>query len=474
MITKKYITLLLLPFIMSVVGCNKLEDFGDTNVNPSGTNAPILGALLTNVQAGIGGYAAQTRGGLYSQYFSETQYSDASLYSIPQINFAGEYSGSLMDLQNIRNVNSSKNMSAVAKILQQYIFWTLTDRFGSLPYTQALKGNATPAFDTQETIYKAILSNLKSAVEEFDNTSLITGDIINGGDVAKWKLFANSLRLLVSIRLSEVYPAADGYAALEFKNALAHTAGIIDANSKNFVIAYPGGTFKNPWFSVYDGRKDYAVSATMMKQLSDFGDTRVTAFAGASEVAGTTSTSTIGVPYGVKRATAEAFTSANPTWARILRGDLRNDNSTLVVLGASHVFLARAHAAELGWTAESIATMFENGVKASFQQWGVTAPASSYFSTTGVIIGTKGTNLKAIAIQRWIAAYPDGLQGWGIWRETGFPVLTPAPDALVAGTLIPRRYTFGQNEYATNPVNTKAAATAMGGDLQDTKLWWDK
>ena len=400
---------------MSVVGCNKLEDFGDTNVNPSGTNAPILGALLTNVQAGIGGYAAQTRGGLYSQYFSETQYSDASLYSIPQINFAGEYSGSLMDLQNIRNVNSSKNMSAVAKILQQYIFWTLTDRFGSLPYTQALKGNATPAFDTQETIYKAILSNLKSAVEEFDNTSLITGDIINGGDVAKWKLFANSLRLLVSIRLSEVYPAADGYAALEFKNALAHTAGIIDANSKNFVIAYPGGTFKNPWFSVYDGRKDYAVSATMMKQLSDFGDTRVTAFAGASEVAGTTSTSTIGVPYGVKRATAEAFTSANPTWARILRGDLRNDNSKLVVLGASHVFLARAHAAELGWTTESIATMFENGVKASFEQWGVTAPASSYFLTTGVTIGTKGTNLKAIAIQRWIAAYPDGLQGWGIF-----------------------------------------------------------
>jgi hypothetical protein len=118
--------------------------------------------------------------------------------------------------------------------------------------------------------------------------------------------------------------------------------------------------------------------------------------------------------------------------------------------------------------------MFENGVKASFEQWGVTAPASSYFSTTGVAIGAKGTNLKAIATQRWIAAFPDGLQGWGIWRETGFPVLTPAPDALVAGTLIPRRYTFGQNEYATNPVNTKAAATAMGGDLQDTKLWWDK
>lgn len=474
MIKKKYITLLALPFIMSMVGCNKLEDFGNTNVNPAGTNAPILGALLTNVESGIGSYAAQTRGGLYAQYFSETQYSDASLYSLPQINFAGEYAGSLMDLQNIRNVNSSKNMTAVAKILQQYIFWTLTDRFGSLPYSQALSGNATPAFDSQETIYKAILSNLKSAVDEFDNTSVISGDIINGGDVTKWKLFANSLRLLVSIRLSKIYPTADGYAALEFKNALAHASGVIDANSKNCVITYAGGTFKNPWYSTYDGRKDYAVSATMMNQLSAFGDTRVTAYAGASEVAGSTSNSTIGVPYGVKRATAEAFTGANPTWARVLRGDLRNDNSPLVVIGAAHVLLARAHAAELGWTTESISTMFQNGVKASFEQWGVTAPTSAYFNTTGITIGAQGTNLKAIATQRWIAAFPDGLQGWGVWRETGYPVLTPAPDAVNPGGLIPRRYTFGQNEYATNPVNTKAAATAMGGDLQDTKLWWDK
>ncbi len=474
MITKKYITLLALPFIMIASGCSKLDDFGDTNVNPAGTNEPILAALLTNVESGLGGYAAQTRGGLYGQYFSETQYSDASLYSLPQINFAGEYAGSLMDLQNIRNVNSSKNMSAVAKILQQYIYWTLTDRFGDLPYSEALNGNPTPTFDSQETIYKGILSNLKSAVDEFDNTSLITGDIINGGDVTKWKQFANSLRLLVSLRLAKVYTAADGYAALEFKSALAHSAGVIDANSKNIVIAYPGGTFKNPWFATYDGRKDYGVSNTMMSQLSAFGDTRVGAFAGASETAGSTSTSTIGVPYGVKRATAEAFTAANPTWARILRGNLRNDNSPLVLIGAAHVYLARAQAADLGWTAESIATNFQAGVNASFTQWGLTVPASSYFATTGVTLGAAGTNKKAIAIQRWIAAFPDGLQGWSIWRETGFPTLTPAIDAVNTGGQIPRRYTYGQNEYATNPVNTKAAATAMGGDTQDTKLWWDK
>jgi hypothetical protein len=81
--------------------------------------------------------------------------------------------------------------------------------------------------------------------------------------------------------------------------------------------------------------------------------------------------------------------------------------------------------------------------------------------------------LPKIAVQRYIASYPNGLEGWSIWRKTGFPVLTPAPDA-VANSTIPRRYTYGQSEYATNDAATKAASEAMGGDLATTRVWWDK
>ncbi|NCW88851.1 MAG: hypothetical protein EBV71_08220 [Chitinophagia bacterium] len=135
---------LVLPLALGVLltSCKRYSsDFGDTNVNPAATTNPILPALLTNVEAGLGGYGAQTRGGLYCQYFSETQYTDASLYSIPQLSFEGEYSGSLMDLQNIINVNTSNNMSQVARILKAYIFSTITDRWGDIPYSKALKGD---------------------------------------------------------------------------------------------------------------------------------------------------------------------------------------------------------------------------------------------------------------------------------------------------------------------------------------------
>ena len=60
----KYILFLMLPFMVAVTGCKKLEDFGDTNVNPNTTGEPILSALLTSSEVAIGGYAAQTRGGL--------------------------------------------------------------------------------------------------------------------------------------------------------------------------------------------------------------------------------------------------------------------------------------------------------------------------------------------------------------------------------------------------------------------------
>jgi hypothetical protein len=480
---KKYAWMLGLTGLISLGGCDKVKDFGNTNVNPAATTSPILSALLTNVESGIGGYAAQTRGGLYSQLFSETQYTDASLYSLPQLEFVGEYSGSLYDLQNIINTNTSNNMTQVARILKSFIFWTITDRWGDVPYTEALKGNPTPKYDTQETIYKGIIAELASAVGAFDNSSLISGDVIYGGNASKWKKLANSLRMLMSLRLSKVYPGASDYAATQFKAALADANGSISTNADNFTIVYPGGAaFRNPIYNIYDGRKDFAESKTMTDLLASLGDTRAQVYGGATEDQNKTNPdwnapSTIGFPYGVKRATAEAFSGANPKWARILRGDFREQTDAYDVVKASSVLLARAEAADRGWTTENATTVYQAGITAAFEQWGLTVPAN-YFTNANVAltapIGT-GANLKPIAIQQWIAYYPDGLQAWSNWRRTGFPVLTPAPDAVNSTKQIPRRYTYGTGEYGTNPTNVKDAAGRLsGGDVQDARVWWDK
>lgn len=478
---KKYVYVVSLIILTGLYSCKKLEDFGNTNIDPSSITQPVLSALLTNVEAGIGAFPTQTRPGLYGQYFSETQYTEVSLYSLPQLPFDAMYSGPLNDLQIIINKNESNNMTMVAKILQQYIFWTITDRWGDIPYSEALKAVEipNPKYDKQEDIYKGMIATLTTAVAGFDGTSSIKGDIIYAGDVASWKRAANSLRMLMALQLSKRYPAANDYASTQFNAALNDPAGYISTNAQNLIIKYPGGNFKSPWWRLYDGRKDYAESKTMTDLMSSLGDNRQNAFGGKTQDQSSPDaelTSNIGMPYGVKRETAEAFTSANTDWARILRGDLRKETSSVVMISAAEIALARAEARNYGWTNDDLNIVYQSGITLSFEQWGETMPAG-YITQASVALAAAGdpTNLQKIATQRYIASYPDGLQAWNIWRKTGFPVLVPAPDATSNPKVIPRRYTYASSEYSTNKKSVEdAVALLPGGDKQDSKIWWDQ
>lgn len=371
-------------------------------------------------------------------------------------------------------------MSQVAKILQQYVFWTITDRWGDVPYSEALQGasKTTPKYDKQEDIYKGMIASLKAAVAAFDGTSLIQGDVIFNGNVAAWKRAANSMRMLMAIQLSKKYPAAGGYAATAFTEALTDGGGYISTNAQNMVIDYPGGNFKSNWWNVYNGRKDYAESKTMTDLMTSLADDRQLAFGGITQdqtAANAAVTSNVGVPYGVARATAEAFTAANTGWARILRGDFRTESSDVVVISAAQVTLARAEAAERGWTSESLSTLYDAGITLSYGQWGIAVPAGYLAANAVGAVGAAG-NIQKISTQRYIASYPDGLQGWNIWRKSGFPTLTPAPNATNASGQIPRRYTYASAEYTSNTVNVNAAKALLPGglDSQDSKIWWDQ
>ncbi|TSD64665.1 SusD/RagB family nutrient-binding outer membrane lipoprotein [Inquilinus sp. KBS0705] len=481
---KIYLYTLTTALIWGAAGCKKPSDFGDTNVNPAATTTPIISALLTNAEVGVAGYASNfteaISGGQYAQYFTETQYSGTSLYSTPQNSFTGTYSGILYDLQNIINLNQSKNTSVAASILQQYLFWVITDDWGDVPYSEALKGldAITPVYDKQQDIYKGILTNLTSAVAAFDGSSSLAGDVIYGGDVAKWKKAANSLRMLVAVQMSKRFPGASDYAATQFKAALA--AGGITSNADNFQVKFPGGSYKSNWYSLYDGRKDYAEAQTLTDIMKGFNDTRTNAYGGDSEAAGSTGSSSNGNPYGLERSKAIAFTDANNDWARVLRGDLRAADGIVYVITSAETWLARAEAANLGWTGESVRSTYKSGIDQSYEQWGVGAPAAGYYTQAGVVVtdapqpGLTSANTKAIAIQRWITSYPDGHQGWNVWRKSGYPELTPAPDAVNTSKQIVRRFTYASTEYGSNTDNVNAAVARLtGGDSQDSRVWWD-
>jgi hypothetical protein len=464
-----------LAFLMvfGMSSCEKISDFGDTNVNPAATTEPNSAALLTNSLAGLGNWTTSRQLGYYAQYFSETQYPSTSLYALPQASFTGNYSGTLYDLQNIMNISSSKNMVTVSNVVKQFIFWQMTDRWGDIPYSQALKGIevGSPKYDTQEDIYKGMIKSLTESVAAFDG-SPINGDILYNGNVDSWKRLANSLRMLMSIQLSKKFPSATGYAATEFKAALAANGGYISTNAHNFKVKYFAPNYKSPIWGWYNGRADDAESNTMTGMLTSLSDARIDVYGGNSHTGGTGS-SNVGAPYGVNEAKSRAFVNANAGWARILRGDFRTEGSEVFIVTAAQIALARAEAANLGWTTESVTDTYNQGITLSFTQWGLSAPSSSYLNGGDVVLGTDNT--KKIATQQWIASYPDGHMGWNVWRKTGFPVLIPAVDAVNTSKQIVRRFTYANLEYTNNAAIVKEAVDRLpGGDKQDSKVWWDQ
>ena len=126
-----------------------------------------------------------------------------------------------------------------------------------MPYSQALDvENFTPAYDSQQAIYAGMLANLTTAVGLLDVNGIGfgEGDLIYGNDFAAWRLFGNSLRMRLAMRLSEVDPATAQAAFVA-----ANTAGGFASNADNAMLNYPGAPYENPLHENYLGRDDHGI-----------------------------------------------------------------------------------------------------------------------------------------------------------------------------------------------------------------------
>ncbi|MEO7263386.1 MAG: SusD/RagB family nutrient-binding outer membrane lipoprotein [Ferruginibacter sp.] len=486
---KLYGALGILSISILVGSCQKLEDFGDTNVNPNGSTTVNTGALLTSILANLGAQTSSLVPGLYAQYYAESTYPGTSLYADPNFSSAATYVGSLMDAQVIINANTdarkeassangdNNNQVQIAKILKAYQFSYITDRYGDIPYSEALGGVTVlqPKYDMQEDIYKSMITDLTTAANTMKTIGVgaIKGDIAYNGNISKWIKLANSLRMLFSLKLSERYPGPTEYAAVEFNKAATNVGGYIAINADNLQLTYPGGNIKNPYFALGQ-TLDNAVSTTFSSILVGLNDTRVAVFSANSG----------GVAYGLSSA-------APANGARIFAPAYRQENSPFYFVTAAHVLLALAEARERGWTAGDAKTAYEAGIAASFAQWGLSVPAgyltgAADFNTgTGVgSIGSSATvpgssaattnRLERIWLQQYIAWFPDGTQAWNNWRRTEFPKLKPTINATNSSKQIVRRYTYAPDEYSNNTSQLLIAIARMSGNSQDTHIWWDK
>ncbi|MEA5424969.1 SusD/RagB family nutrient-binding outer membrane lipoprotein [Arcicella lustrica] len=464
---------------ISAVACSP-DDFGDMNINPNNPAAANTAGILTGALRNVGAMATDMVPALYTQQFGDITYIEESRYKTINFSYNGYYAGgplnsykTIIDLNTAEATKttaaangSNANQIAVSRILKAYTFLWLTDRWGDIPYSQALQGssNFSPGFDTQQAIYTDLFKELKEAQAQFDGGKAVVGDILLSGSATRWKKFANSLRMIMALRLSKVDPAKG---KAEFAAALAD--GVLASNADNVKYTYlTESNNEHPLYNNYivTNRKDYALSDVFVNKLLATNDPRIAGMADKN-INGVYS----GVPYGVFPAAAKAQDVSLAATA------IRQQNSSVNVVTYAQILFSQAEAAKLGWITGDVKTLYEAAVKASIQQWLGTAATDAVVTTYLAQDAVKYDDAKAyelIATQKWIALFYQGNEAWAEWRRTGYPVLTPAAKPLNPSGQIPRRMAYPVTETTLNKVNYDKVVASQGPDTQDTRVWWDK
>lgn len=469
---KKTSIYIILSSVLLLGSCKKFD--GSLNVDPNSPTRASGTQLIASAERYLPDMSSSPYGVHYPQHLSNTSFTDNSRYTTINFNFSGWYTGPLKDLETVltstldANEGPVVNQVAVAKILKAYFFWHITDRWGDVPYSEALKGrdNFTPKYDKQKDIYDSLFALLDQA-----NAAIVPGNIKNDimftGDINKWKRFGNTIHMLMALRLSKV-DAAKG--SVEFNKAL--TNGIMGANGDNF--AYPhlsDAANENYWYNSFTrlGRNWYAVSKPIVDYMLPVNDPRLPVFANKN-----TGGNYVGLPYGLPGSTTVVINNFS-----LLGSGIRLQNSPVYLVTYAQALFAKAEAAKLGWIpgADVDAKInYDLAIEQSVRQWkNNDTTGLGQMRLTATVAYAPATAITQISTQRWVHLFLHGYEAWAEWRRTGIPALVAAPGAN--GDLIPRREGYPLIEASNNTENYNAAVAAFpygGTDGLNTRVWWDK
>lgn len=468
-------------FILFLIGLlsSCKDDLAEINKNPNEAETPQPAYLLTSTIKttadsywGVSNNLASSL--LFVQHWARIQYTDPDRYIFTNNDFTDGwstwYSKSISQLKIIQSLaenSGNDNYKGVALVLQSWIFSLLTDAYGEIPYTQA--GNIdeflTPAYDTQETVYKGLLNDLKTAQGLLNTDSEgISGDILYGGDITSWKHFANALRLRFALRIADRLPDLAKSTLTEIST---EGAGYIVSNAENAQLIYEDAPYRNPVSASFEAREDYRVSKTIIDKLRALNDPRLAVYADPTQTA--TPEQYIGVPNGLTSSDA-----SNLGFARTSRPGVyfRDPHAPAVILSYAEVLFGLSEAVSRGLITGDAVDFYQQAIRASMTQYNINNELIvSYLQQGGVQFDAQQYK-KSIGEQKWIALYGQGLEAFAEWRRLDYPQLTPAVAGVLGGK-IPLRFLYPGTEQSLNGKSYGEAIARQGSNTLLTKLWFD-
>jgi len=357
-------------------------------------------------------------------------------------------------------------------------------------------------YDNQKDIYYDFFKELKEASNALDvNTKLSfdAKDVIYGAsanETLAWKKFGNTLRLRLAIRISKADPAK---AKTEAEEAVA--AGVFTDNADN-AFARVNAILPNALNQI-SGFDEFRMSANSESILVGYKDPRLKEYFSPAIGGPGADAPYVGVYNGLRNGLnpgdmdlAENKNINNSNLGPRFSKANEATNPRIVLTYAEACFLL-AEAKLNNWNVGTgtAADWYNKGIEASLKQFGITdaATITAYQNSTATASTPAGLNRpvtslpvkfasteaeqrEQIAIQKWIAVYPDGFEAWAEFRRTGFPKLyLPAnyePGTDVAAGQFIQRIPYTDYLKSLNPQEVTKAETRMGGRGQSVKLWF--
>lgn len=407
------------------------------------------------------------------------------------------------------------NSVAVAKIWRVYVQSQACDLFGVMPFPSYKSNEANPPYVSVENQYTEFFAELDAAAKLLDpKVGFMNGkqDMIFKGDVNKWKMFANSLRLRLALRLSEVKPdvckqqaqaAIDGGVITSVsEEAKCPPSNVGWGNDYNYTLLFGWGETQHMTTSFEKlvtniGGVDWPASYAATVKPAKVDPRAVVMF--NPSVSGFWRGVTPGLhPDNVNNGENKASEKAILGTFVVGPEGSRNLTRAYDMLLFEEVCFLKAEAAARGFiTGVNAKAEYERGVRSSFARWGATNVDAYLASTEKNVAGTSAsyddvagagnTVLEKIITQKYLANFPDvSIEGWSDKRRLNLPRMdvpayrdpsefASAPSDIKNSRSFVKRVRIPLIESANNTVeyNKGVALMGPGGDKATTNIWWD-
>jgi len=475
-------------YIVLIIALTSCDDFEELNINPNEPTKVSSGVLFTSAirtSVQTTSNEAFLLSNNIAQLTAKTLRAEVDFYgwnAFPTV-WEGLYE-SLTDLSSLISIAREENndkMVGAAMVFESWIFSELTNAYGDIPYSDAIKGEEsvfTPKYDTQASIYQDLLDKLDLAISMLKGSGTISGDILYNGDASKWIKFANGLKLRLLMYASNKIDVSTSFKLVVDQGVLFESNE--DQDVLNFLNSFPN---QFPTIPLKQGDFDaVAISKSALDLMELYHDPRLSRYARPDNLNFEAPEFT-GVANGVGGQTGSRLGLSYFDYpGHVTASEIGINYADGIIMSYAEVEFLIAEAIAKGWLSGDLESHYKKGIQASHEYYQVNytpfgwTDFENFYQNSGVGY----TSTMDIWKQKWLSLYFSALDPYYEVRrwyvEAGgwdaLPFLNPPIGNNSNNYELPMRFLYPGQEQSLNAENYNEANSRYStSKLINGKMW---